>query len=121
MKPDILEVLPVQVYRNTAEMKEREQARLDKIKAEAAHEVRLQMESTVDEIARRRHEMKKKRLSANHIADSMSRLITSIGNVVEDGKQVVDDASEVPKKESDSDITVCTVDDEEVEEEKEEQ
>ena len=83
--------------------------------------MRLQIESTADEVARRRHEMKKKRLSANHIADSM---ITSIGSVVEDGKNVVaehgeDGVSIVPKKGSDSDITVCTVEEEE-EEEKEE-
>ena len=66
--------------------------------------------------------MKKKRLSANHIADSMSRLITSIGSVVEDGKNTVeegllaeDGVAIVPKKGSDSDITVCTVEEEEEE------
>lgn len=119
VKPDILEILPVHVYRDHDEEMEKEKKKLDVLRKAAQDEVRLHIETTAEEVARKRHQMKKRRVSATNVADSMSRLISSIEsassslptlqNVVVDG-----DDEEEKKDDSgseESDLTVCSMDD----------
>jgi len=88
-KPDILEILPVAIYRNQDEELEKERRKLAKIREEeemklnamrkaAEDQVKHQIEMKANEVAKRRHEMKKKKVSAINIADSMTRLISTM-------------------------------------------
>ena len=99
--PDILNILPVDVYRDADEEFEKEKKKIEAMRAAAADEVRLQIETKAEEVARKRHEMKKKRLSAVNIADSMSRFISTMDTTAKDVEEKSDDGS---------DITVATMD-----------
>ena len=105
-------------------MKEREQARIDKIKAEAAREVRLQIESTADEVARRRHDMKKKQ-PLREPYSGFDEQADHVNWQRRGGWKRMLWMRRIAWKmvlllfQSDSDITVCTVEEEEEEEEEE--
>lgn len=113
VKPDILEILPVEIYRNTEEEFEKEKEKMEVMRKAAADEVRLQIESTAEEVAKKRHSMKKRRVSAANIADSMSRLISSMetSSSMKPPPPPLMDLEEKDDTSSDSsDLTVCTMD-----------
>ena len=118
IKPDILEILPVQIYRNDEEILIKQKQELEEMKRAAQEEVRVQIQSAAGEVAKNRHRMKKKRMSATNIAESMSRLISSIEGTDTGLPPPPLDDNHTDTQSDDSHMTVCSSVDEEEEEKK---
>lgn len=123
-KPEVLSILPVEIFRNPVdhhELKIKQLAEHESVRAAAAAEFKRQVELTAKKYERKKHKRRKSNVQASNVTSSMNRLMSSISARTQAADAVLADLRNAKASAStdfvldvddDSTPTVCTVEDE---------